>query len=152
MIRCPTDLIRSNRVRLLGSRKRADACDDPLASCVDSRAVSGRIDARLDASSAGRRKDRGLGFAWIGVGLRSTGPLSDVALVQTGFAGGDRGETVTELLDPGSRLRIRYAPALDLLTRLASVYLGGDTAKTIVRRLLTVDPRRLPSIWQLFRL
>jgi len=82
-------------------------------------------------------------------------PLSDVArfqLVQTGFAAGDSEETVIELLDQWSRLRIRYAPALVLATRLASIYPGGDTAKTIIRRLLAVDPKRLPSIWPLFPL
>lgn len=82
-------------------------------------------------------------------------PLSDVArfqLVQTGFAAGDSEETVGELLDQWSRLRIRHAPALDLATRLASIYPGGDTAKTIIRRLLAVDPKRLPSIWPLFPL
>ena len=82
-------------------------------------------------------------------------PLNDVArfqLVQTGFAAGDSEETVTELLEQWSRLRIRYAPALDLATRLAAIYPAGDTAKTMIRRLLAVDPNRLPSIWPIFPL
>lgn len=82
-------------------------------------------------------------------------PLNDVArfqLVQTGFAAGDSEETVIELLEQWSQLRIRYAPALDLATRLASIYPGGETAKTMIRRLLAVDPNRLPRIWAIFPL
>lgn len=82
-------------------------------------------------------------------------PLNDVAryqLVQTGFAADDSEETVAELVDQWSRLRIRFAPALELASRLAAIYPAGDTAKTAIRRLLAVDPGRLPAIWPVFPL
>lgn len=82
-------------------------------------------------------------------------PLNDVArfqLVQTGFAAGDSEQTVAELLDQWSRLRIRFAPALELAARQAAVFPAGDIAKTVIRRLLAVAPGRLPAIWPMFSL
>ena len=82
-------------------------------------------------------------------------PLSDVAryqLIQTGFAANDSEETVTDLLDQWSRLRIRYAPALELAARYAAIFPAGETANTVIRRLLAVQPERLPAIWPMFSL
>jgi tetratricopeptide (TPR) repeat protein len=82
-------------------------------------------------------------------------PLNDVArfqMVQTGFAAGDTEQTVAELLDQWSRLRIRFAPALELATRQAAIFPSGDIAKTVIRRLLGVAPDRLPAIWPVFSL
>jgi tetratricopeptide (TPR) repeat protein len=82
-------------------------------------------------------------------------PLSDLAryhLVQTGFAAGDTEQTVIELLEGWVRLRTNFAPAIELASRLAAVYPSGDTAATIIRRLLVVDPGRLNAVWPIFPL
>jgi len=82
-------------------------------------------------------------------------PLNDVArfqLVQTGFVAGDSEETVIELVEQWSRLRVNFAPALELAARLAVVYPAGDTAKEVIRQLLAVNPQRLHAIWPVFPL
>ena len=82
-------------------------------------------------------------------------PLNDFArfqLTQTGFAAGDSEETVTELLDQWSRLRIRFSPALELAARQAAIFPAGDIAKTVIGRLLAVAPDRWPVIWPMFSL
>jgi len=82
-------------------------------------------------------------------------PLDDVArfqLLQTGFLADDSVATAAELLDQWTRLRIRFAPALDLAVRLAVVHPAGETARLVIQRLLITEPGRLSSIWPILPL
>ena len=82
-------------------------------------------------------------------------PLSDrprMQLITTGFLVGSSAETETALLTQLGRLRSQNASMVARAARMAAIYPGGDVARSLVNRLLTLDSGQLRNVWPIFEL
>jgi len=79
-------------------------------------------------------------------------PLHDIARYQaleTGFIDGELPVTASELVRQWTLLRRGNADVLQIVARVAMIHPGGDLARTVVRRVLEIQPGFASRYWPL---